>query len=477
MPLDSSSFRLQWNRSSEAAETRAVCLAQATPCRLQWNRSSEAAETLDEVGKHVSAEHASMEPQLRGCGNQKRPEHPGWGRQRFNGTAAQRLRKRARLRDRGSGDRSASMEPQLRGCGNSDDVYRTLRIRAGFNGTAAQRLRKLSSIDSGARVPYGLQWNRSSEAAETPCRCATTWPKLWASMEPQLRGCGNWCDTFPVEQYSSRFNGTAAQRLRKPAAGRTRPAADLRRFNGTAAQRLRKLPHPLHHVRVIPGASMEPQLRGCGNDRHPGCEVIRLERLQWNRSSEAAETGGDCIVVDDPHNVASMEPQLRGCGNKNLSPTHEPAATCFNGTAAQRLRKPGHRYALRSPEHVASMEPQLRGCGNFPLGKAPRTRSAGFNGTAAQRLRKPSAAGLRSVAGCGCFNGTAAQRLRKPALWGSPHSVVGFSFRVERAEGSGNATGIALRAPQALFTLSRCSQECFCLGECDIVAMKAVAPL
>lgn len=86
------------------------------------------------------------------------------------------------------------------------------------------------------------------------------------------------------------------------------------------------------------------------------------------------------------------------------------------------------------------MEPQLRGCGNRTLLKAT----------------------------CSAY---LPWRLR------APHSVVGFSFRVERAEGSENATGIALRAPQALFTLSRCSQECFCLGECDIVAMKAVAPL
>ncbi len=157
---------------------------------LQWSRSSKAAETL----------LCRIMPCIRLS---------------FNGAAAQRLRKR-----RGAGDSPAlagraSMEPQLRGCGNgTSHNHNSVRV-IGFNGAAAQRLRKRDWMMLRISSMLALQWSRSSEAAETPSPAARLdnkgelqWSRsseaaetcdkvrvlaglLLASMEPQLRGCGN----------------------------------------------------------------------------------------------------------------------------------------------------------------------------------------------------------------------------------------------------------------------------------------------
>ncbi len=230
------------------------------------------------------------------------------------------------------------MEPQLRGCGNSDQV-RFLEDQTVL-----------------------LQWSRSSEAAETKAAVYETKLADFASMEPQLRGCGNWPAPGSCWSAAMRFNGAAAQRLRKPpVAGaklqaiymlqwsRSSEAAEtglnqkdaanqLGSFNGAAAQRLRKLNpgasvvmtlrlasmepqlrgcgnfHPYEFARWLCRASMEPQLRGCGNWWIRSSSKCPFKLLQWSRSSEAAETRANAIVRLVTH-TASMEPQLRGCGN------------------------------------------------------------------------------------------------------------------------------------------------------------------
>ncbi len=157
-----------------------------------------------------------MEPQLKGCGNEVQVSPYNYAIMCFNGAAAQRLRKRRSDQQHDHSPDAASMEPQLKGCGNdvtagpdrepTDEASMEPQLKgcgndwAGYRpierseasmepqlkgcGNADQRMRSQESKS-------GLQWSRSSKAAET-LPCGEVSPiELFASMEPQLKGCGN----------------------------------------------------------------------------------------------------------------------------------------------------------------------------------------------------------------------------------------------------------------------------------------------
>ncbi len=108
------------------------------------------------------------------------------------------------------------MEPQLKGCGNQDHEDSIFEWLLELQWSRSSKAAETWIPDYCAKyIVVELQWSRSSKAAETLLAVLAAACFYLASMEPQLKGCGNAWIIVAAVVYGRGFNGAAAQRLRK----------------------------------------------------------------------------------------------------------------------------------------------------------------------------------------------------------------------------------------------------------------------
>ena len=87
----------------------------------------------------------------------------------------------------------ASMEPQLEGCGKAIASTPT-RLDAALQWSRNLRVAESATARTEGAISVTLQWSRNLRVAESGIMNQVWIAKSFASMEPQLEGCGKLAD-------------------------------------------------------------------------------------------------------------------------------------------------------------------------------------------------------------------------------------------------------------------------------------------